>query len=199
MTHVAGAEFYELLAVESVDGQPAGPEEMVFPADIPPQVTEVLKANRTCSICRTTVEYLGHLIVAGHLKADPAKIDAMVAWPTPSNSKQLWGFLGLTGYYRRFIAHYAHIAAPLTDLLKKNSFLWFPAADTSYANLKKAMTEAPVLRLSDFMRAFYMETDASDFGIGVVLLQDGHPLAFFSKKLGPLRRSASTYHKEPTP
>ncbi|XP_042032774.1 uncharacterized protein LOC121779504 [Salvia splendens] len=149
-----------------------------------------------CSFCSPTVDYLGHLITEGHLKADPAKIEAMVAWPTPSTVKQLRGFLGLTGYYRRFIARYAMIAAPLTELLKKEAFCWSQAASASFDALKQAMTAAPVLRLPDFSSTFYLETDACDFGIGAVLMQEGHPLAFFSKKLGPRRRSASTYHKE---
>lgn len=149
-----------------------------------------------CLFCSTTVDYLGHLISDGNLKADPSKIEAMVAWPTPTSVKQLLGFLGLTGYYRRFIAHYAIIAAPLTDLLKKEAFAWSPAACDSFEALKRAMTAAPVLRLPDFWQTFFLETDTCDFGIGAVLMQDGHPLAFFSKKLGPRRRSASTYHKE---
>ncbi|KAL1551486.1 hypothetical protein AAHA92_19326 [Salvia divinorum] len=149
-----------------------------------------------CVFCSQSVDYLGHIITNGQLRADSSKLDAMVAWPTPSTVKQLRGFLGLTGYYRRFIAHYAMIAAPLTDLLKKDSFAWTSVAEDSFKALKAAMTSAPVLRLPDFTRTFYVETDASDFGIGAVLLQDGHPLAFFSKKLGPRRRSTSTYHKE---
>ncbi|KAL1534405.1 hypothetical protein AAHA92_30586 [Salvia divinorum] len=149
-----------------------------------------------CAFGSTTVDYLGHFISEGQLKADSTKIEAMVAWPAPTTVKQLRGFLGLTGYYRRFIAHYAVIASPLTDLLKKDAFIWSTAATESFEALKHAMTRAPVLHLPDFSRTFYLETDASDFGIGAVLMQDGHPLAFFSKKLGPRRRSASTYHKE---
>ncbi|XP_042008927.1 uncharacterized protein LOC121757445 [Salvia splendens] len=149
-----------------------------------------------CSFCSPTVEYLGHLISDGLLKADPAKIVAMTAWPVPTTVKQLRGFLGLTGYYRRFIARYAFIAAPLTDLLKKDGFGWSLAAEESFSALKEAMTKAPVLRLPDFGKLFCVETDASDSGIGAVLLQDDHPVAFYSKKLGPRRRVASTYHKE---
>ncbi|XP_042012393.1 uncharacterized protein LOC121760857 [Salvia splendens] len=94
------------------------------------QVLSTLAANiffvklSKCIFCSSTVDYLGHLITDGRLKADPAKIEAMVAWQTPTTVKQLCGFLGLTGYYRRFVAHYAIIAAPLTDLLKKDSFVW---------------------------------------------------------------------------
>ena len=80
--------------------------------------------------------------------------------------------------------NYSIIAAPLTDLLKKESFIWSTAADAGFAELKRTMTVALVLRLPDFDIPFTIETDASDFGIGAVLLQNGHPLAFFSKKLG---------------
>ncbi|XP_042003633.1 uncharacterized mitochondrial protein AtMg00860-like [Salvia splendens] len=131
-----------------------------------------------CTFACTTVEYLGHLITDGHLKADPSKIEAMQAWPVPGSTRQLRGFLGLTGYYRRFVKHYASIAGPLTDLLKKDSFKWTPEAESSFVALKEAMSSAPVLRFPDFTRNFYLETDASDFGVGAVLLQDGHPLAF---------------------
>lgn len=123
-----------------------------------------------CSFCKSTVEYLGHLIGEGSLKADPAKIEAMTAWPVPKNVKQLRGFLGLTGYYHRFIANYALIAAPLTDLLKKDAFIWTDDAGTSFGALKTAMTSAPVLRLPNFELQFCVETDASDAGIGAVLL-----------------------------
>ncbi|XP_057786354.1 uncharacterized protein LOC131003815 [Salvia miltiorrhiza] len=149
-----------------------------------------------CSFCCDSVEYLGHIIADGNLKADPSKIEAMVAWPRPTNVRKLRGFLGLTGYYRRFIAGYAMIATPLTDLLKKEAFVWSSEAEQAFQALKSAMTSAPILRLPDFSKTFYVETDASDFGVGAVLLQEAHPIAFFSKKLGPRRRVTSTYHKE---
>ncbi|XP_047978667.1 uncharacterized protein LOC125220549 [Salvia hispanica] len=149
-----------------------------------------------CSFCSTTVEYLGHLVSDGVLKADPTKIEAMTTWPPPKTVKQLRGFLGLTGYYRRFVANYAMIAAPLTDLLKKEAFAWSLVAEEAFTALKGAMTTTPVLSLPDFDKQFCIETDASDVGIGAVLLQDKHPIAFYSKKLGPQRRVASTYHKE---
>ncbi|KAL1564357.1 hypothetical protein AAHA92_06709 [Salvia divinorum] len=100
-----------------------------------------------CIFCSSTVDYLGHFIAGGQLKADPSKIEAMVAWPIPATIKQLRGFLGLTGYYRQFIAGYASIAAPLTALLKKDAFCWTEEAEISFAALKEAITSAPVLRL----------------------------------------------------
>lgn len=148
------------------------------------------------SFCSSTVDYLGHLISDGMLKADPSKIESMTARLKPKNVKQLRGFLGLTSYYMRFIARYAVIATPLMELLKKDAFEWSGEADSSFQNLKSAMVFAPVLRLPNFDRPFYIETYASDLGIGAVLLQDGHLIAYFSKKLGPRCRVASNYHKE---
>ncbi|XP_042012377.1 uncharacterized protein LOC121760841 [Salvia splendens] len=148
-------------------------------------VLELLHANNffvklsKCSFCSVSVEYLGHIIDDGHLKADPAKIQAMTVWPTPGTVRQLHGFLGLTGYYRRFVAHYALIAAPLTDLLKKEAFRWSPEAEAAFAALKKAMTSAPVLQLPDFTLPFCVKTDACEVGIGAVLMQRDHPIAFF--------------------
>ncbi|KAH9646382.1 hypothetical protein KPL70_024860 [Citrus sinensis] len=142
------------------------------------------------------IEYLGHIVSSSGVKADPHKLVVMSNWPTPSTTKQLRGFLGLTGYYRRFIKGYASIAAPLTDLLRKDCFHWSSAADTAFAALKQAMSAAPVLRLPDFQLDFVIETDASNVGIGAVLMQADHPIAYFSRKLGPRMLVASTYIKE---
>lgn len=120
----------------------------------------------------------------------------MLNWPPPTNVKQLCEFLGLTGYYHRFVKNYSIIAAPLTKLLKNDSFVWSEPAMKSFTDLKTAMSSALVLRLPDFTIPFLIETDASDFGIGAFLMQQNHPIAYFSKKLGPRHRLASTYHKE---
>lgn len=116
-----------------------------------------------CTFACTTVEYLGHLISHGEFKADPSKLEAMWAWPTPTSVRQLGGFLGLTGYYRQFVSHYASIASQVTELLKKDGFAWSTTATTSFEALKDAVTSTPVLRLLDFTKTFYLETDASDF------------------------------------
>ncbi|KAH7518588.1 hypothetical protein FEM48_Zijuj09G0187300 [Ziziphus jujuba var. spinosa] len=149
-----------------------------------------------CQFFQSTIEYLGHLVSGEGVRADPTKVEAMISWPQPKNLKQLWGFWGLTGYYRQFVVHYAAIVAPLTDLLKKDNFLWMAEVTEAFEKLKRVITETPVLHLSDFSKTFVVETDASNVGLGTVLMQDGHPLEFFSKKSGLRLMGASTYLKE---
>ena len=156
-----------------------------------------LYAKRSkCTFAVSQVEYLGHIISDKGVATDPAKIESMKEWPIPKNVKQLRGFLGLTGYYRRFIKGYAVISKPLTVLLKKNSFMWNEAAQQAFEELKNAMVQAPVLGMPNFEKEFTVETDACGNGIGAVLQQDGHPLAYLSKSLSPKHQVLSTYEKE---
>ncbi|XP_062003229.1 uncharacterized protein LOC133720775 [Rosa rugosa] len=97
---------------------------------------------------------------------------------------------------RRFVKHYGLIAKPLTELLKKGNFIWTPNADTAFSELKAAITSAPVLALPNFDEEFFIETDASGQGIGAVLTQNRHPVAFLSTTLSPKNQSLSTYEKE---
>ncbi|GJS74590.1 putative mitochondrial protein [Tanacetum coccineum] len=149
-----------------------------------------------CHFGVNKVEYLGHFITSEGVVTDPTKIEAMVNWPVPQTVKQLRGFLGLTGYYRRFIRHYAILSKPLTRLLKKNAFEWDESAQIAFTELKQAMTQTPVLALPNFQKTFTVETDASGLGIGAVLQQEGHPIAYLSKTLSSKHQSLSTYEKE---
>ncbi|XP_027337502.1 uncharacterized protein LOC113851229 [Abrus precatorius] len=154
-----------------------------------------LKGSK-CVFAQQQLEYLGHIVSAHGVAADPSKIEAMVNWPPSNSIKALRGFLGLTGFYRRFIKGYASLAAPLTALLKKDSFLWCSVSQSAFDKLKNAMTAAPVLALLDFNLPFQLETDASGCAMGAVLMQRDHPIAFFSKPFYHRLLRSSTYVME---
>jgi hypothetical protein len=124
-----------------------------------------------CAYGTSEVEYLGHLVGNVAVRVDSKKIEAMKDWTHSKTLKSLRGFPGLTGYYRKFVKNYGKIVAPLTELLKKNSFTWTPATTQSFQTLKMAMCTTPVLALPDFTMTFVLECDASGKGIGVVLMQ----------------------------
>lgn len=153
---------------------------------------EVLRLNKLYvkeskyAFAQSHVEYLGHIISNAGVSTNPSKVVAMVEWPKPQNVKGLRGFLGLTGYYRRFVKDYGIISWPLTELLKEG-FQWNDRADEAFDKLKKAMSEVPTLGLHDFDKPFVLETDASASGVGAALVQEGKPLTFLSKGI-----SAST-------
>ena len=128
--------------------------------------------EKKCAFGQTSVSYLGHVISAQGVTADPEKIEAVKQWPQPKNVTALTGFLALTGYYRRFVAEYERIARPLMDLLKKEGFKWSDDATNAFCWLKLAMTSLHVLRLPDFKKPFVVETDASGTRIGAVLSQE---------------------------
>ncbi|XP_026453013.1 uncharacterized protein LOC113353717 [Papaver somniferum] len=149
-----------------------------------------------CCFGQSSLEYLGHTITTEGVSANPNKISCMQQWPLPTTIKELRGFLGLTGYYRKFVKGYLAIAKPLTELLKKNSFNWSPAATLAFNQLKEPMKNTPILALPDFIKPFVVESDASDLCVGVFLLQENKPIAYFSKPLGPKAQALSTYEKE---
>ncbi|GAU37038.1 hypothetical protein TSUD_207440 [Trifolium subterraneum] len=143
-----------------------------------------------------SVDYLGHIISGKGVAVDPEKVKCVMDWPIPKNVKGVRGFLGLTGYYRKFIKDYGKIAKPLTVLTKKDNFMWDTEATLAFEKLKIIMTSAPVLILPNFNIPFEVECDASGKGIGVVLMQNRQPIAYFSKALSDGNLAKSVYEKE---
>ncbi|KAI0493577.1 hypothetical protein KFK09_023696 [Dendrobium nobile] len=141
-------------------------------------------------------EYFHAAYEPTEIEADPRKIEAIESWPIPQSFTDVRRFHGLASFYRRFIKNFSSIAAPITETLKSEPFTWSSSAQNSFELLKKAITASPVLSLSDFSKVFEVECDASSVGIGAVLSQDGHPIAFFSEKLNEARQKYSTYDKE---
>jgi hypothetical protein len=131
-----------------------------------------------CSFGEESVTYLDHVISADGVAMDTQKVLAVVDWPVPRSVRAVRGFLGLAGYYRKFIRDFGIIAAPLTALLKKDGFLWSAEADQALQELKTALTIAPILQLPDFTVPFIVECDASGSGFGAVLHQGAGPVAY---------------------
>lgn len=137
-----------------------------------------------CSFGQQQISYLGHVINSKGVSSDPEKINKVKNWHVPQNSKDVRSFLGLAGYYRKFVQHFGIIARPLFNLLKKNApFVWTNDTEIAFQVLKAKLVEALVLKLPDFSKTFTIDTDACDTGVGAVLQQDGHPIAYMSKPL----------------
>ncbi|KAH9706417.1 Endonuclease [Citrus sinensis] len=169
------------------------------------QVLQVLRNNELylklekCSFSQREVEFLGRKIADGKLIIEDSKVKAILEWQPPTNVPELRSFLGLVNYYRRFIKGYSAKAVPLTELLKKNrTWHWSKECQRAFGELKKAISEQPVLALPDHTKPFEVQTDASDFAIGKVLMQEGHPIAFESRKLNDTERRYTVQEKEMT-
>jgi hypothetical protein len=121
---------------------------------------------------RPELTYLGHVISENVVKPDPKKTEAVVRFPTPAKGKDMTAFLGLTGYYRKFIPHFSTIATPLTAILTKGvPWKWTGKEQESFDLLKAKLAESPVLQYPNFKQPFVVTTDASGYGLGAVLSQ----------------------------
>jgi hypothetical protein len=133
-----------------------------------------------CQFAQRSISYLGYVVCEAGVATDPTKIVDVQKWPVPTNLKELRGFLGMSGYYRKFVRHYGIISQPLTQLLRKGvPFVWTIDTQRAFDTLKEALTSAPVLALPDFSVRFDIETDASDTGVGAVLLRSSPAWASF--------------------
>jgi len=150
-----------------------------------------------CTFCTDRVSFLGYVVTPQGIEVDEAKIEAIKSWPVPETITQVRSFLGLAGFYRRFVKDFSTIAVPLYELTKKGvTFHWGPTHEESFAALKDKLTHALLLQLPDFGKTFELECDASGVGIGGVLKQDGKQVAYFSQKLRDLSLNYSMYDKE---
>lgn len=136
-------------------------------------------------------------IVSGDdVSVDPEKNESIQTWPELKTLRELRVFLGLTDYHCLFVAHFAALAAPLTQLLRKEAFVWSQEATGAFAQLRKAMSSTLVLALPNFSIPFIIQTNASGNGVGAIFAQNGWPIAFFSKQLTPRVQSTSAYNRE---
>ena len=155
-----------------------------------------------CVFASAEVEYLGLIVGLGKVAPRSAKVDAILKYNRPSDKKkQLRSFLGIAGYYRKFIPHFAQIAACLTNLLHKNKkFVWTNAEEAAFLDLKSRMASRPILRPSDFKLPFALAVDASDVAVGANLFQvvDNveHPVCYYSKRKNIHQKRYSTIEKE---
>lgn len=149
-----------------------------------------------CTFAQNCLEYLGHIISDKGVATDPSKIADMLNYPTPKSATELRAFLGLTGYYRKFVQKYGLIVKPLTNVLRLKHYQWTTQAQEAFDNLKVAMTHTLVLALPNFQEQFTVETNACADGIGAVLMQKGQPIAYLSKALSEKHKNLSIYEKE---
>uniref|UniRef100_A0A0P4ZJF0 RNA-directed DNA polymerase n=2 Tax=Daphnia magna TaxID=35525 RepID=A0A0P4ZJF0_9CRUS len=162
-----------------------------------------LKLNK-CQFAKRSVNYLGHVISTDGIKPDPSKIDKIVNYKTPTSVDEVRSFLGLAGYYRRFIKDFGSIAKPLTRLthkdLSRKPFAWGTEEQVAFEKLRNSLVTPPVLAYPNFNEKFFLFTDACEYGIGAVLsqMQDGqeHPIAYSSRQLTKAETKYSTTEKE---
>lgn len=151
-----------------------------------------------CSFMRKNTEFLGHVLTSEGMKPNPNKIKCIEDFVLPKTEKQLKGFLGVTGYYRKFVRDYAKIANPMVKYLKKGKKInpKDPEYIEAFETLKRNIIKHPILKFPDFNKAFHLFTDASNYAIGAVLTQEGQPVCYASRSLNDHEKNYSVTDKE---
>lgn len=159
--------------------------------------------RKKCVFGADSVEYLGHVISKDGVAMDPRKVKSILEWPRPKTVTDVRSFLGMVGYYRKFLKHFAEISAPLVELTKKGMpWSWDATQQYAFDALKEMLTDAPTLLIPDTSpgQSFVIHADASDFAVGAVLLQDQgqglQPCGFYSKKMNRAEKNYSVGDKE---
>src|SRR5580692_6579425 len=178
------------------------------------KVLEKLKAHdlylkpEKCIFEQRRIEFLGVVLEDGTVQMDPAKVQGVADWSPPQNITDVRAFLGFTGFYRYFVPNYSLIARPLIQLTRKNTpFVWDQDCKRAFENLKTLMCNKPILRQPDYTKAFFLATDASGYGVGAVLSQEGEinprtgkpmlcPVAYFSATFTPTERNYPIYERK---
>jgi hypothetical protein len=166
-------------------------------------ILEKLRSNQLyakfskCEFWLTEVTFLGHVIFAGGVSVDPSKVKDVLNWMPPTTASEIRSFLGLVGYYHRFIKDFSKIAKPMTKLLEKNNaFEWTIECQASFEELRKRLTSAPVLVLPDQTKKFDIYCDTSRQGLGCVLMQEGQVLRYASRQLRKHEENYPTHDLE---
>ncbi|KAL0551527.1 hypothetical protein IC582_010616 [Cucumis melo] len=150
-----------------------------------------------CEFWLKQVSFLGHVVSKAGVSVDPAKIEAVTGWTRPSTVSEVRSFLGLAGYYRRFVENFSRIATPLTQLTRKGvPFVWSKACEDSFQTLKQKLVTAPVLTVPDGSGSFVIYSDASKKGLGCVLMQQGKVVAYASRQLKSHEQNYPTHDLE---
>ena len=175
------------------------------------EVLELLKKHQLyakmskCSFAQVQTNFLGHVVSAEGISVDPKKIKVLKEWPRPQSVDHVRSFLGLATYFRKFCKDFATKAHALHLTLRKpkkgepTDFAWGPEQETAFRSIIHALTHAPILRSPDLevgAKPFHVVCDASGVGLGAILMQDGHPVAYESRKMLPAERNYGVGEQE---
>ncbi|GJX74336.1 putative nucleotidyltransferase, ribonuclease H [Tanacetum coccineum] len=166
-------------------------------------VLEILRQKKLyakflkCEFWLQQVAFLGHIVSADGIIMDPSKVEAITKWPRPTTVTEVRSFLGLAGYYRRFVEGFSRLALPLTQLMRKGEkFVWTDERQESFEELKRRLVSAPILTLPSGSGGFQIYSDASKKGLGCVLMQHGKVIAYASRQLKPYEVNYPTHDLE---